>query len=61
MRMTAKGKVPEVDVAQAKRILKAAKAYPETKAKMEALIGGALKSKDLGAKDEALRMLRMML
>ena len=61
MRMTTKVKVPEVDVVQARRILKAAKEYPETKAKMETLIGGALKSKDLAAKDEALRMLRMML
>ena len=61
MKMTAKVKVPEVDVVQARRILKTAKEYHETRNKMLELIGGALKSKDLAAKDEALRMLRMML
>ena len=61
MKVTSNVKVPNVDVAQAQKILKAAFGYEQLKKKIEVTITEALKSKDLGVKNQLLRELRMML
>jgi len=59
--MTSGIKVPEVDIKQAKRILKAAKEYPTLKQKIESKIEYGLTVKTISEKNDVLRELRMML
>jgi len=56
-----KGTLPKVDIKQAQRILKHAKAYHAQKKKMDSMIVSALETKDLENKNTLLRELRMML
>jgi len=61
MKVTSKAKAPKVDIAQAQRILKAAKGYRELKKKLDDLISYGLKSESITEKNETLRALRILL
>ena len=56
-----KGTLPEIDMKQAQRILKHAKAYHALREKMDKVIASALASNDPQHKNTLLRELRMML